>query len=156
MVSASDKVPYILGSTELRGVFVAAITGVVVGGSSLWYAARVRSEQPCYQFPRPSQIALTSPHFVSRCTRVSCLSQLLQRSESDSRILCRRSLLGTMWCITMYYVDFASSDTHDVRKSFHTTVHSVDGLSCVTRIALGLISTIAIVRIVLYTRLCRF
>ena len=54
-----------------------------------------------------------------------------------------------MWCITMYHVDFASSDSHDVCEFFHTTAHSVDGLSCVTRIALGLFSAIAMVRIVL-------
>jgi hypothetical protein len=40
----------------------------------------------------------------------------------------------------MYHLEFNSSATHDVCRFFHTKAHSVDGVSCVTRISHGLFS----------------
>ena len=65
-----------------------------------------------------NQMAVPSLHSFSRCTRVSRLPQCLQRSDSTSLMACRRSLVGTVSCTTMYYRDTISSDTQAVWRFF--------------------------------------
>jgi len=57
-----------------------------------------------------NQTVIPSLHSVSRCTKVSRLPRCLQRSDSTSLMTCRRPLVGTISCTTVYHMDAISSD----------------------------------------------
>ena len=77
-----------------------------------------------------NRMAVPSFHSISRCARVSLLPQCLQRSDSTSLKTCRRSLVGTISCTTVYHMDAISSDTQAACRFFHAYIHCVSGCSC--------------------------
>ena len=98
-------------------------------------------------------IAVPSLHSVRRCSRVSCLSQCLQRLEAANRILCNRSFVGIMSCMTLYLIDLVSSGTGVACRFFHTDYQSVDGQSWAMHITWGPVCTCNRVLMVSYTLL---
>jgi hypothetical protein len=76
---------------------------------------------------------------------VSLSPHVVQRSESTRRILCKRSFVGRMSCMTVYHTGFASSEDHVVCGVFHTLAQSVVGWIFVTRMSLGRFPTVDIV-----------
>jgi hypothetical protein len=88
-------------------------------------------------------------HSVGQCKRLS-RSQFLQRSDSTSRMVCKRSLVGIIICTTMYHVDTVSSDTNAVCMFFHTCFPFVSRLRCITPIVLDSLAAFAIICRVLY------
>ena len=77
-------------------------------------------------------MAVPSLNSVSRCARMSRLPQCLQRSDCTSLMTCRRSLVGTISCTTMYHMDVISSDNLAVCRFFHACIHCVSGCSCLS------------------------
>ena len=95
-----------------------------------------------------SQILAPSPQSVTLCWIVSNSPQLPHSGVSARRILCRRSFVGNMSCITLYQVILtASVDQHFVKLS-HSLPQSAVGWRCTIRITRGGFPASAILRIV--------
>jgi hypothetical protein len=100
------------------------------------------------------QMAIPSLHAVSRCIRVSRLSQCLHRSDPTSLMAYRHSLVGTcIACTTVYHIDLVSSAIQALCKFFHTCFQFVSGYRCVILIPRDSFASAAIMYRVRYT--CR-
>ena len=80
-------------------------------------------------YPSPQPVDRSFVAFHQPVCEGVRLPQCLQRSETTSLMKCRRSLVGTLSCTTMYHMDAISFDTQAVCRFFHTCIHCVSGCS---------------------------
>ena len=125
--------------------------GLVVQSGGIW-AGSVRRIHAIRRLVQ-SQILAPSSHAVPLCWTVSGSPQYLQSGESTSRILCRRSFVGSMSYITTYKFIFTTSFVQHSCKLVHILSQSADGWSYMMRNTRGGLPASAIPRSVQYTLL---
>jgi hypothetical protein len=150
-VSASGRILDSLGSTEPPSTFVSAITEDEAAEACLWVCGAGPSA-----VSMPSGFAsILISLFIRRTRWVGVRGRPASRIFWSGLDLPAGFCVGVHWwgmpCTTMYHLDFNSSATHGVSRFFHTKTHSVDGVSCVTRISRGLFSANDIVCMLSYT-----
>jgi hypothetical protein len=85
-------------------------------------------------------ISSPSPHSVSRCRSVSCLSQWRHLSVGAMHILCSLLFVDRMSFITLYHAAFISPGTGVSARFFHTEDQSVLGHIVIILISHGPVS----------------